>query len=105
MKRFAAHFIFLPPGKYCQLHYIELDDGNQVQRIAPLESEIAQTSFFNDVIVVLNDDIPLNIHDLKSVSVDIEKPVKLYHLSGINFLPSEFCAGNSGSDCHIQRLC
>jgi hypothetical protein len=105
MKRFAAHSIFLPPDRFYQLHYVELDDSNHIQKIAPLELEIAQTSFYNGVIVVLNDEIPPNIKDLEVAFLNPDEPVKLYHLSGINLLPSELSAGNSGGDCHIQRLC
>jgi hypothetical protein len=105
MKRFSAHFIFLPPVQFYQLYYVELDDSNYIQKILPMESEIAQTSFCDGVIAVLNDEIPLNISDLKNVFIDPEKPVKLYHLPNVNFLSSEFSTSDSGSNCYIQRLC
>jgi hypothetical protein len=104
MKRFAAHYLFLSLDRFYKLHYIELDDRNYIQTIAPLQSEIAQTSFFNGVIVVSNNDF-LSAGDLKFLSFNSGEPVRLYHLSGFHLSPPEFGAGNGGSDCHIQRLC
>ncbi|GHT77445.1 hypothetical protein AGMMS50262_18470 [Bacteroidia bacterium] len=53
MKRFAAHYVFLPPDNLYKLHCVELDDGNRLQDIFPLTEEIASTTFYNGTLLVL----------------------------------------------------
>lgn len=100
MKRFAAHYLFFSPEEYYKLHYIELDADNIIQKIAPLESEIANTSFYNGIIFVCPQSPEKDfIHAFSKA------PVALYHSESIDLLSSEFRAGDGSSDRDVQRLC
>jgi hypothetical protein len=57
MKRFAAHYIFIPPNQTFKLHCVELDDKNRFSKVFPLEKEIANTSFFNGVLFLSNNEL------------------------------------------------
>jgi hypothetical protein len=56
-KRFAAHYIFLPPGKVFKLHSVELDENDRIQGIFPLDKETARTSFFNGILLLSKQEI------------------------------------------------
>jgi hypothetical protein len=128
MKRFAAHYIFIPPHNLYKLHAIELNDDRQIVRISPLEKETASTFFCNGIIFAVNvgtfssqeevlriweevlqefpgTAIPELFKHLPFKEIAEGKPVNLYHLDGIDLLPPKFCTDNGGSYCHIQRLC
>jgi hypothetical protein len=51
MKRYAAHFLFVPPDQVFQLHVIELDDTGRLLRIFPLDKEIERTAFYNGILL------------------------------------------------------
>jgi hypothetical protein len=128
MKRFAAHYLFLPGDKRYKLHSVELDEANCLTEINPLDKEIAATSFFNGIVLIVNKHTFSSPADLVALledtlqqfpgtpalewmehlplkTVNKECPVELYHLDGIDFLPTKFRTDNGGRHCHVQRLC
>jgi len=128
VKRFAAHFIFLPGDKRYDLHSVEIDDTNRLCGISPLDKEIAATSFFNGILFLVNKNTFLSSDDLLKLlenslqqspetspltligllplkALNKENPVELYHLEGIELLPAKFGANNSCCHRHVQRLC
>jgi hypothetical protein len=105
MKRFAAHYLFTPPDKTFLMHYVELDNANRITGIFPLTNEIANTTFFNGILLLFNRKIfPVEfLRTLKNNSkqapslsifqllknknfpaVDINRAVFLYILEGID---------------------
>jgi hypothetical protein len=125
MKRFASHHLFFPPNKTFKLHYIELDDNNRFQGIFPLEKEIAQTSFYNGVLLPFKQEISPEhllqilrekeqINPQKSIFQFLENQnfpeirknnvVFLYILGGIDLLTAKFGTSNSRGNSYIQRL-
>jgi hypothetical protein len=128
MKRFAAHYLFLPGDKRYKLHSVELDETNRLTEINLLDKEIAATSFFNGIVLIVNKHTFSSPTDLAELLEDTlqqfpetpalewmerlplkpinkEQPVELYHLGGIDFLPAKFRTDNGGRHCHVQRLC
>jgi len=91
MKRYAAHYILLLPNdEVFKQHYIELDDNNQIVKIAPLVEEIEGVAFYNGTLLV--------------VATGRANDAIIYHLDGINLSTAELSASNSSGNCHIQRL-
>ncbi len=90
MKRYAAHYILLFPDKLLKQHYVELDNNNQVIKVAPLVNETEGIAFYNGTLFI--------------VASEQTNDTIIYHLDGINLSPAEFGTGNSSSNCHIQRL-
>lgn len=128
MKRFAAHYIFISPDQVYKLHFLELDDNNCIKGVFPLASETANTSFYNGILFPIKTDLVIEsfsiLHQIKKlqkqnpkatifdllsqleiVETRNDKPVSVVRLDGIDLLSSKLGASDSGSDCHIQRLC
>lgn len=104
MKRFAAHFIRTSPDRLYKLHYIELDERNLIRKIAPLESEICSTAFYNGTIFVSNrEDFPESADPADFA--DPDKPVFLFLFASEADPSAEFGTGNCRSNGYIQRLC
>ena len=106
MKRLASHFIFLPQHELFRLHYIELNERNIIEKIAPLNEEIASTSFFSGYLFVINSGMIFSPTGFFEQNFDIEQPVSVYHA---NSLPSdcsspELGASYGGCNGHIQRI-
>ena len=128
MRRFSAHYIVFPVRNIHKLHYIELDDQAHLKSINPLTNEIANTLFYNGVLLIAN---ATDIFSSKELGITMEiffeqfpeatlsefmeylqlsevkegSLVAVYHLDGIDLLSAKLRANNSGSNCHIQRLC
>ena len=128
MKRLSAHYIAFPVQKIHKLHYIELDDQMQLKSINPLTNEIAGTSFYNGVLLVVNAaSFPPHkefnsiwesfctqfpeaafsefMEYLQLEEITEGDRVTIYHLDGIDLLSPKLRANNSCGNCHIQRLC
>lgn len=128
MKRFAAHYLFLPVDKLFKLHSIELNDDKQIMKISPLDREMANTFFCNGLIWAVNENTFSSLEEVARIWKDIlcrfpetalpellkylslkeiagGNSVDLYHLDGIDLLSAKFRTDNCGSYCHIQRLC
>lgn len=126
VRRIAAHYIYIPNKEPYKLHYIEVSEINNLNNIIPLKNEIAGTSFYNGVILVLKEDyLPEQLTSLltqlisKSPNqyvfpilnqcqfneVSINDSIHLYILNGIDLLSTKFRTSNSSGHCHIQRLC
>ncbi|MDR1436627.1 MAG: hypothetical protein LBI65_00770 [Candidatus Symbiothrix sp.] len=128
MKRFAAHYIFLPLQDPYKLHSIELNGDRQITQISPLVKETAGTFFCNGVILAVNagafssseellrawenilcqhpgKQVPELFKYLPVKEIPEKSPVDLYHLDGISLLPSKFRTDNSRCRCRVQRLC
>ena len=60
MKRFAAHYVFIPPNQTFQLHCVELDEKNGFSKVFPLEKEIANTSFFNGILLFSKEELSVD---------------------------------------------
>ena len=52
MKRFAAHYIFIPESGFFKLHAIEME-GEYVYRIFPCSEEIESVEWFPGVILLI----------------------------------------------------
>jgi len=128
MRRFSAHYIAFSVQNIRKLHYIELYDQMQLKNISPLTNEIAYTSFYNGVLLVVNTTIFSSSQELNAICENFLKQspsatlsefiehlqleeitegdlVAIYHLDGIDLLSTKLRANNSCSNCHIQRLC
>jgi hypothetical protein len=127
MKRFAAHYIFLPVNRLYKLHRIELSENRQLEALVPLEQETASTVFLNGVILAVNENTFRSAAELHLImencllqypgitlfelferlilkEIKAESPVNLYHLDGIDLLTAKFRTDNSCRDCYIQRI-
>lgn len=121
-RRFASHFIYY--NGFYRMHYVELDENNQVRGIYPLKEEIAETVFYNGIIIIVRDII--NLPDLLRRLEEIQKdkpevdfrmllkaanfivpasePVALFHFDCAPFSSPKFGTYNSSGNCHIKRL-
>jgi hypothetical protein len=127
MKRFAAHYIFLPINHLYKLHLIESDENRNLKALCRLNQELAATEFFNGVILAVNkntfpsdNELLLIMEDclhqypgitffelLKRLAlkeIDVGNPVNLYHLDGIDLSTMKFRAGNSCRDCSVRQI-
>ncbi|MDO4162862.1 MAG: hypothetical protein Q4D56_00545 [Bacteroides sp.] len=52
MKRYASHYLFLPPYNYLKQYVVEVADGQAV-RVFPLTEEIEDVEWFPGVIALL----------------------------------------------------
>lgn len=127
MKRFAAHYIFLPANHLYKLHLIESGENRHIKALCPLRQEIAATEFLNGVILAVNENTFRSDNELLLIMEDclhqypgitffelLERlalkeinygsPVSLYHLDGIDLLTAKFRAGNSCRDCSVRRI-
>ena len=128
MRRFSAHYIALPISNIHKLHYIELDDQMQFKSINPLTNEIADTSFYNGALLVVNTTAFSSYKELSTIcecfleqfpeatlsefmdhlrldEIIDSASVAVYHLDRIDLLSTKFRANDSRSNSHIQRLC
>lgn len=60
MKRYAAHYVIVPPDRVLKQHYVELDDEDNLKEVAPLTEEIAGTVFYNGILVLSSKKIDRN---------------------------------------------
>jgi hypothetical protein len=127
MKRFAAHYIFLPTNRLYKLYRIDLGENRQLEALYPLEQETASTVFLNGVILAVNENTFRSDDELYLImenclrrypgitlfellerlilkEITVGNPVNLYHLDGIDLLTAKFRADNTCRDCHIQRI-
>ena len=100
MKRLAAHYVLLPDDGLLKQHYVELDDENRLLGVFPLEKEIANTVFYNGVLVI---HLPPNPPLLRRGPGRGEK-IEIYLLTRIDLLPPKFTANDCRSHSHIQRI-
>ncbi|MDR2086555.1 MAG: hypothetical protein LBP72_05210 [Dysgonamonadaceae bacterium] len=125
MKRFAAHYLVMPPNRLYKLYGIELDDNRKFETIYPLKQETAVTVFLNGVLLAVNEntspELPATVEKrLKQYPattlfelldyLSLEKitagtPVNLYHLNGFDLSAAKFRADNGRSNGYIQRIC
>lgn len=123
VKRIAAHYIYYPTNGFLKLHYVELNSNNCLSGIYPLLQETANTSFFNGVLLLLkeeyvpselllmlknkNEGQPIGelLNHCCFEKVDVGARVSIYILDGVDLLSAKLSTSNSGSYCHIQRLC
>ena len=128
MRRFSAHYILLPVSNIYKLHYIELDERMLLKSINPLENEVANTSFYNGVLLVANTTTFSSPQEVNAICEGFQRqfpeatlsefiahlqldeitedtPVAIYHLDRIDLLSAKFRTNNSSGNCYIQRLC
>jgi len=126
MKRFAAHYIFIPSFQFHKLHCVELDENNCLQNIFPLEKETANTSFFNGILIFSKQELSAEIF-LKTLKDEAQKHsdfsvfellkkqnlseikkndfVFVYHLDGINlFSLKVFEEKNPNQELLFRRI-
>ncbi|MDH6357649.1 hypothetical protein [Parabacteroides sp. PF5-9] len=107
-RRVAAHYIWFQ-GIY-KMHYLELDETHCLLTIRPLEEEMANTEFYNGIIIPLPRELDIQEETLidhwKRFTQEVEpgQPVQLYHLQGLSQTAAELGTNNGGSCPHIQRL-
>ena len=94
MKRLAAHYVLMPDDTLLKQHYVELDDENRLLGVFPLNKEIANTLFYNGILML---HLPL-LWRWPGGGVEI------YLLTRIDLLPPKFSAHDCRSHSHIQRL-
>lgn len=104
MKRLAAHRIYVSPEETYKLHYIELDENQNLRGIFPLEGEIARTAFYNGTLFLSNTSEWENINDWAIHKLNSQKPVYIFHSELTDCTPTELRTNNSSSDCYVQRL-
>ena len=119
--RISAHYILLSPRQVLKLHYIELDDRNNIVEVAPLTEEIAGTAFYDGILFPSSEEIDKEalskiLKQKNDISVTEalfqsgliasgnQQAVFIYQLTGVNLSASEFGTSDCGSHCHIQRL-
>ena len=126
VKRFAAHYIYLSTNRIYKLHYIELNENNELSNIHPLITEIAGTSFYNGILILLKENYtPIQLLNLIKEKKDIypeksafdlldsipfqeiktQDRVHIFSLPGIDLLAAELSTNNSSCSSYIQRLC
>lgn len=88
MKRLAAQYILLPDNRLLKQHYIELQN-NQLTGVFPLHKEIANTVFYNSILVI---------------NTCPNEEIELTLLERIDLLPPKFGANDCRRHRHIQRL-
>ena|GEM_PF-864821 len=126
MKRFAAHYIFIPSHQFQKLYCVELDENNCLQNIFPLEKETANTSFFNGILIFSKQELSAEIF-LKTLKDEAQKHsdfsvfellkkqnlseikkndfVFVYHLDGINlFSLKVFEEKNPNQELLFRRI-
>lgn len=62
VKRFAAHYLFMPDLGFVKQHVVEIADGGVVRNVFPLTEEIESVEWLPGVIALLNSlssDIPM----------------------------------------------
>jgi hypothetical protein len=127
VKRFAAHYIVLPPGYLYKLHVIEIDENRGLGIVYPLKQETAATVFLNGLILAVNentfppDELLVTVENhvqqypgitlfelldyLSLKKLVAGEPLNLYHLDGIDLPSAKFRTDNSRSNRYIQRIC
>lgn len=93
MMRFAAHYVYFSSARWYKLHGIELTDDHRFVRVFPLDREMAQTTFYNGVLIV------------KPSKEGEPDTVEVYCLQEPDLAAAELSADNCGSCSHVQRLC
>ena len=89
MKRFAAHYIYLLPGKVYKQYVVELD-GKNVSHLFPFNEEIESTIWLDGIILLSSVSDYLFIENqsfnelLQCLCYPHEGALYAYHLSGIN---------------------
>jgi len=119
--RISAHYILLSPRQVLKLHYIELDESNNIVKVAPLTEEIAGTAFYDGILFPSNEEIDTEtLHKILKqknempvtealfqsdlIASDNRQAVFIYQLTGVNLSAAKFGTSDCGSHCHIQRL-
>lgn len=110
MRRIASHYIYWK--KWYRMHYLEIDADGRLTGIFPLEQEIANTEFYDGVLlpVPVGTDFPPAGIALPSAWLMLSEAVtelsevNIYRLTGISPAASELGTNYSGCDCHVQRL-
>ncbi|MDR0542178.1 MAG: hypothetical protein LBH19_08175 [Dysgonamonadaceae bacterium] len=93
MKRLAAHYVLLPDDRLLKQHYVETDDKNHLLGVFPLNREIADTVFFNGILMLR-----------RCASRNEATEVEIYFLDRIDLLPTNFGADDCRRHGYIQRL-
>lgn len=64
MKRFAAHYLFLPDAGFMKQHVVEITAEGTVRSIFPLKEEVESVEWFPGVIVLLAEtDLEIDINN------------------------------------------
>jgi hypothetical protein len=126
MKRFAAHYIFIPPCEVLKNHFIELDNTNHIRGVFPLEKEIAGAIFLNGVILLSKQEIfpghflqllkeeeqkypDLSLFQLLDnrnlPGIEKNEPVFLYLLEGTDLPAIKLSINNHQNNSQIRKLC
>lgn len=75
MKRFAAHYLFLPDVGFMKQYVVEITVGGAVRSIVPLKEEVESVEWFPGVIVLLPEaDLEIEINNgmvVKNISMFI----------------------------------
>lgn len=123
----AAHYIVFDQGNPYKQHYIKISDEGIIEKLEPLEKEIAHAKFFNGILFALPHAEVLGELELLEELLYLEKiqPEKsvfellkllklaraessnrivLYSLCGIDLLAAKLRTGDGSCHCHIQRL-
>ncbi|WP_294605801.1 hypothetical protein [uncultured Bacteroides sp.] len=76
MKRYAAHFIFIPEYGYLKQYVVEVEKGCVVS-VFPLTEEMEGVEWFPGVIALLTDkdDISAKLHDIFQKQKEVLKKV------------------------------
>ena len=124
MKRLAAHYVLLPDDRLLKQHYVELDDENRLLGVFPLNKEIANTIFYNGILIIHLPPAPSqgggDAEETRDATLWKERntlrlpllgrgpgggeKVEIYLLTHIHLLPPKFTASDCRSHSHIQRL-
>ena len=118
MKRLAAHYVLMPDDTLLKQHYVELDDENRLLGVFPLDKEIANTLFYNGILMLRHceGDCPKQSSESQhsgllryarndgTLIFDAPSSVEIYLLERIDLLPPKFTANDCRSHSHIQRL-
>jgi hypothetical protein len=83
MTRLAAHYILLPDDRLLKQHYVEMDNENRLLGAFPLDKEIANTRFYNGVLML----------------AEHAGEIEIYLIDRLDLLPPKF----SARDCRECR--
>ncbi|MDR2805790.1 MAG: hypothetical protein LBB85_09175 [Dysgonamonadaceae bacterium] len=87
-KRLAAHYVLLPDDRLLKQHYVELDDDNRLLGVFPFHREIANTVFYNGILMLSGPS--------EAVIIDL--------LERIDLLRTGFSADDCRRHRYIRRL-
>lgn len=111
MRRIASHYVYW--RRLYKMHYIELDDDGRFQGVYPLEQEIAETEFYDGILIPFPQHPVLPFCECVKQGADWKKEaddvaagrkIDVYRLHGNGLSPAEFCTNNGCRNGDIERL-